>query len=158
MLTSNAPAVAHVQPHTRSRALAAAGGTLAAVAAWIIEVPLLGVGLRIRFGGGHGWGGHGWGAGHGFGGGQVQTIGIGPVIGISLAAGLLGWLLLAVLERRTSRARALWTGAALVALAVSLGLPLSAATTTAATVGLIVMHLAVAAVLIPLMGRTARAR
>jgi hypothetical protein len=45
-----------------------------------------------------------------------------------------------------------------VVLAVSLALPLSAATTTAATVGLIVMHLAVAAVLIPLMGRTARAR
>ena len=34
-------------------------------------------------------------------------------------------------------------------LAVSLALPLSAATTTAATAGLIVMHLAVAAVVIP---------
>jgi hypothetical protein len=41
---------------------------------------------------------------------------------------------------------------------VSLALPLGAATITAATVGLIVMHLAVAAVFIPLMGRTARAR
>jgi Family of unknown function (DUF6069) len=141
MLTSNAPAVAHVQQQNRSRALAAAGGTLAGIAAWIIEVPLLGVGLSVRFGSGH-----------------AQTIGIGPVIGVSLAAALLGWLLLAVLGRRTSRARALWTGIALVVLAVSLALPLRAATTTAATVGLIVMHLAVAAVLIPLMGRTARAR
>jgi hypothetical protein len=141
MLTSNAPAVAHVQQPNRSRALAVAGGTLAAIAAWIIEVPLLGVGLSIRFGSGH-----------------AQTIGIGPVIGVSLAAALLGWLLIAVLGRRTSRARALWTSTALVVLAVSLALPLSAATTTAATVGLIVMHLAVAAVLIPLMGRTARAR
>ena len=82
MLTSNAPAVAHVQQQNRSRALAAAGGTLAAIAAWIIEVPLLGVGLSIRFGSGH-----------------AQTIGIGPVIGVSLAAALLGWLLLAVLGR-----------------------------------------------------------
>ena len=141
MLTSNAPAVAHVQQQNRNRAIAAAGGTLAGIATWIIEVPLLGVGLSIRFGSGH-----------------AQTIGIGPVIGVSLAAALLGWLLLAVLGRRTSRARALWTSIALVVLAASLALPLSAATTTAAIVGLIVMHLAVAAVLIPLMARTARAR
>jgi hypothetical protein len=38
---------------------------------------------------------------------------------------------------------------------VSLALPLIAATTTAAAAGLIAMHLAVAAVVIPLMGRTA---
>ena len=125
----------------RTRALSAAGGTLAAVAVWIIEVPLIGVDLSVRFGSGH-----------------PQTIGIGQVIGVSLVASLLAWLLLALLDQRTPRARAAWTSAALVALIVSLALPLSAATTTAAAIGLIAMHLAVAAVVIPSMGRSVRTR
>ena len=84
--------------------------------------------------------------------------GVGQVIGVSLAASLLGWLLLAVLDKRTPRARAVWTSAALVALVASLALPLSAATTTAATAGLIVMHFAVAAIVIPSIGRSGRTR
>jgi len=47
---------------------------------------------------------------------------------------------------------------ALTALAASLALPLAAATTTAAAVGLVVMHLTVGAVVIPAMAHTARAR
>jgi FtsH-binding integral membrane protein len=140
MLTTHAPAT-HDQKHGRTRALCAAGGALTAIAVWIIEVPLMGLHLSIRFGSGH-----------------PQTIGIGPVIGVSLAASLLGWLLLAALDQRTPRARAAWTGTALVVLAASLALPLSAATTTAATIGLIVMHVAVAAVVIPAMGATGRTR
>jgi hypothetical protein len=140
MLTTHAPAT-HGQKHGRTRALCAAGGALTAIAVWIIEVPLMGLHLSIRFGSGH-----------------PQTIGIGPVIGVSLAASLLGWLLLAALDQRTPRARAAWTGTALVVLAASLALPLSAATTTAATIGLIVMHVAVAAVVIPAMGATGRTR
>jgi hypothetical protein len=140
MLTRNAPALPD-RKQSRARALSVAGGALAAVAVWIIEVPLIGVGLSIRFGGGH-----------------PRTIGIGPVIGVSLTASLLGWLLLAVLDNRTPRARAAWTSAALVLLAASLALPLTAATTTAATAGLILMHAAVAAVVIPSMARTARPR
>jgi hypothetical protein len=139
MLTS-APAVPD-RKQGRARALGAAGGVLAAVAVWVIEVPAAGLDLSVRFGNGH-----------------PQTIGIGQVIGASLAACLLGWLLLAILDRRASRGRAAWTGVALLALAGSLALPLSAATTTAATVGLVVMHLAVAAVVIPLMARTGQAR
>jgi hypothetical protein len=135
MLTSNAPATQNRTPR-RARALSAAGGTLAAVAVWIVEVPLMGIDLRVRFGSGH-----------------PQAIGIGQIIGVSLAASLLAWLLLVLLAQRTPRARAIWTSAALVALIVSLALPF-AATTTAATIGLIVMHLAVAAVVIPTMGRT----
>jgi Family of unknown function (DUF6069) len=138
MLTSHAPAVTQDRKQGRTRALAAAGGALAAVAVWIAEVPLAGISLGIRFGSG-----------------QAQTVGIGPVIGISLAASLLGWLVLALLDRRSPRSRTVWTGAALAVLAVSLALPLIAATTTAAAAGLIAMHLAVAAAVIPLMGRTA---
>ena len=125
----------------RARTLAAAGGALAAALAWIVEVPLLGIHLTFRFGPS-----------------PIMTIAVGQAIGAAVAASLLGWLLLAVLERRSPRARFLWTAIALAALAVSLALPLAAATTTSATIALIVMHLAVAAVVIPAMARTVRAR
>jgi predicted permease len=77
-------------------------------------------------------------------------------VGAALVAGLLGWLLLAVLDRRAARARTAWTAAALLVLAVSLALPLAAATTTSAAVGLVVLHLAVGAVVIPGLASTAR--
>src|SRR5580693_3954124 len=138
--TTTAAAVPHIK-QGRARALSAVGGALAAALAWVVEVPLLGIHLNVRFGAGH-----------------TQTIAIGQVIGVTVAASLLGWLLLALLERRTPRARLLWTTIALAALAASLALPLAAATTTSAVTGLIVMHLSVGAVVIPAMARTARTR
>lgn len=75
MLTTTAPAVPDTK-HGRTRALCAAGGALAAAAAGVVEVPLLGIHLDFRFGTGH-----------------IQTIAVGQVIGVSLAASLLGWLL-----------------------------------------------------------------
>jgi Family of unknown function (DUF6069) len=125
----------------RARALCAAGGALAAALAWVVEVPLLGTHLNVRFGAGH-----------------IQAIALGQVIGVTLAAALLGWLLLALLERRTPHARILWTTIALAALAASLTLPLATATTASATAGLIAMHLAVGAAVIPAMAHTAQAR
>src|SRR5579863_3348625 len=112
MLTITAPAAPDIS-HARARALCAAGGALAAALAWTVEVPLLGIHLNFRFGAGH-----------------VQTIGVGQVIGVAVAASLLGWLLLTLLERRTPRARLLWTTIALAVLAASLALPLTAATTS----------------------------
>src|SRR5579859_3432502 len=138
--TASASAVPQIK-RARSRALCAAGGALAAALAWIVEVPLLGIHLNFRFGAGH-----------------VQTISVGQVIGVAVAASLLGWLLLALLERRTRQARLRWTTIAVAALAASLALPLAAATTTSAAAGLIVMHLAVGAVVIPALARTARTR
>jgi len=138
--TTTAPAVPHIRPGG-TRALCAAGAALAAVLAWIVEVPLLGIHLNFRFGAGH-----------------LQTIAIGQVIGVTVAASLFGWLLLGLLERRTPRARLLWTSIALAALAASLALPLAVATTTSAVAGLIVMHVTVGAVVIPTMAHTARTR
>ena len=106
-----------------------------------MEVPLLGIHLNVRFGPGH-----------------IQTISIGQVIGVTVAASLFGWLLLALLERRTPQARVLWTTIALVALAASLALPLAFATTTSAIAGLIVLHVTVGAAVIPALARTARTR
>lgn len=132
------PAVRDVK-RSRARALSAAAGAAAAAIAWAIEVPLLGIRLTVRFGAM-----------------QPQTVVAGQVAGAALVAGLLGWLLLTALDRRTPRARTAWTATALLVLAVSLALPLAAATTTSAAIGLIVLHLVVAAVVIPAMGRTAR--
>ena len=140
MLTTIASAVPHIK-EGRARALCAAGGVLAAALAWIVEVPLLGIRLNFRFGAGH-----------------TQAIAIGQVIGVTLAASLLGWLLLALLERRAPQARLLWTTIALASLAASLALPLAAATTSSAVTGLIVMHVTVGAVVIPAMAHTARTR
>jgi predicted permease len=139
--------IAHAAPDTkkgRTRALCAAGGALIAALAWTVEVPLLGIDLNFRFGTSH-----------------TQIIAVSQIISASLAAALLGWLLLALLERRTPHARTLWTGLALVGLAASLALPLAAATTaattTSAVVGLVVMHLTIGAAVIPAMARTTRA-
>src|ERR1700730_17552179 len=135
MLTTTASAVPYLK-HGRARALCAAGGALAATLAWIVEVPLLGIHLNVRFGPGH----MQTGTGH------ILTIAIGQVIGVTVAASLFGWLLLALLERRTPHARLLWTPTARAALAVSLAQPLAFATTTSAAAGLIVMHVTVGAV------------
>ena len=64
-------------------------------------------------------------------------------------AGLLGWALLAVLTRTTRRPVTIWRVAAVVALLLSLGGPLSAGAGAAAAV-LVALHVAVAAVLVPL--------
>jgi len=129
----------------RSRALCAAGGALAGALAWTVEVPLLGIRLNFRYGTSH-----------------IEIIAVSEIIGASLVAALLGWLLLAVLDRRTPHARTLWTGMALAGLAGSVALPLAAATTTATTtsaiVGLVVMHLTIGAAVIPAMAHTARTR
>jgi Family of unknown function (DUF6069) len=140
MITTTASAVPHVR-QSRARALCAAGGALAAALAWTVEVPLLGIHLNVRFGPGH-----------------IQTISVGQVIGVTVAASLFGWLLLALLERRTPQARVRWTTIALVALAASLALPLAFATTTSAIAGLIVLHVSVGAAVIPALARTARTR
>jgi Family of unknown function (DUF6069) len=130
-----------VRDATRSwaRALCAAGGAAAAAIAWAVEAPLLGIRLTVRFGVM-----------------APQTVVAGQVVGAAAVAGLLGWLLLAALDRRAARVRTTWTAAALLVLAVSLAVPLAAATTTSAAVGLVVLHLVVGAVVIPGLASTAR--
>ena len=72
----------------------------------------------------------------------------------SLAAGLLGWGLLELLERRSSRARRTWTVWAAVVFAVSLLGPLGAETAGAAA-GLVSLHALVAGILVVGLRRTA---
>src|ERR1022692_381909 len=140
MLTTTAPAVPDFKPG-RARALSAAGGALAAALAWIAEVPLLGIHLNFRFGAGH-----------------IQTIAAGQVIGVTVAASLLGWLLLALLERRTPHARLLWTTIALAARPASRALRRPAATPPSAVAGFVMMPLPGGPAVTPAMAHTARAR
>jgi hypothetical protein len=116
----------------RTRALSIGGAVIAAVAVWVIAVPLLGLHLVVRFGDG-----------------APETVGVDFVVGASLIASLVGWGLLAMLERRTSRARTIWTAVAIAVLLVSLSLPLTAGTTASTKAVLAMMHVAAAAVLIP---------
>lgn len=117
-----------------TRVLGVGGAVTAAVAVWAVAVPLLGLHLIVRFGTG-----------------SPQSIGLDFVVGASLIASLAGWGLLAMLERRSPDARLIWTMAALAVLLASLSLPLSAGTTASTRAALAVMHVAVAAVLIPAM-------
>lgn len=128
MTATSAPATTRI---SRNRALCVAGAAAAAVAVWAIAVLGFGVHLTIRFGDG-----------------PAQTVAVGVVLAASLVGGLLGWGLLTLLERRTARARAIWTAAAFGVLLVSLSLPLIAATTVSTKVTLTLMHVAVGTVLI----------
>ena len=122
------------------RAAAVAGAAAAAALVWTVAVPVAGVDLAVRMGE------------------QTQDVGVGSVVAVAATAGLLGWALLAVLESRTRRAAGIWTGAALAVLALSLVGPLTSAATAAAGVVLVVLHLTVAAALIPALRRTSRTR
>jgi uncharacterized phage infection (PIP) family protein YhgE len=128
--------------HFRRRTVAVTAAVLTALGVWSIAVPLLGVNLTVRTTPGS----------------STQTIGAGLVVAVSLMASLLGWALLAVLERRIQQAGTVWTAAAVVVLALSLAGPLTAAATTSGEVSLVAIHLSVAAVLIPLLRRTAPRR
>lgn len=85
----------------------------------------------------------------------TQTVGPAAVVLAAAAAGLAGWALLGALERVTpTRAKAWWTGLALVAALVSLVGPVTVAD-GASTTALLGLHGAVAGVVIAGMRRTA---
>ncbi|MEU1488182.1 DUF6069 family protein [Streptomyces sp. NPDC005752] len=117
----------------RRRRLAVTGlAVLAPVLVWLVADPVLGHRLRIVAVE------------------QPLDIGAVPVVLVALLAALAGWGLLAALERFwVRRARAVWTGVAVAVLAISF-LPLTGDGMDGATrAALALIHLAVAAVLIP---------
>lgn len=122
----------------RDRALAVLAATAATLAVWVAAVPVAGMDLVARNGG------------------TEQSVTAVAVAVSTLLAGLAGWALLALLERFTARARAVWTGVAGVALLLSLLGPVSQGAGTAAILTLVALHLVAAAVLVPLLRRTAR--
>lgn len=125
----------------RTRLLAVAGAALAALAVWAIADPVAGVDLAVRQGPDA----------------TPQEIGPAAVVLVSVLAGLAAWAALAVLERLSSSARRDWTILAVAVLVLSLTGPIAAATTITGKAALAGMHLAVAAVLVPLLARSTRA-
>ncbi|MFE4049538.1 DUF6069 family protein [Streptomyces sp. YIM B13518] len=108
---------------------------LAPVLVWLVADPLLGHRLRIADGE------------------RPLDVGAAPVAVVALLASLCGWGLPAALERLGARrARAVWTGAAGAVLAVSFLPFLGDGMDGGTRVSLALMHLAVAAVLIPGLG------
>jgi Family of unknown function (DUF6069) len=127
----------------RARALAVVAAALAALAVWLVTDPLLGIDLTGPTVPGSE---------------ELQSITPAMVAGGSLVAALAGWGLLALLERFTARARTIWTAIALLVALLSLAGPLSILATTEANVlALALMHLVVAAVLIPILAGTSPA-
>ncbi len=128
----------------RLRVLATGGAVLAGLAVWVVAEAGLATDLRQPA----------------FASGELpQPLGAPLVATTSAAGAVLGWLLLAALERLTPRARTVWTVIATVGLLVSLGGPLSGHGIGAANrLILVVMHLAVGAVVIPLLYRSSRPR
>lgn len=127
-------------PARGARALAAISSVVAALAAWTLAVPLLGIDLKVLASPD---------------GGQISTVGPGSVAAASLVACMLGWGLLEALEHRTTLARRIWTITAVGALLLSLAGPLGGGITVGAKLTLALLHLTVAAVFIPLLRRTA---
>src|SRR6266536_1876630 len=119
------------------RLLAVVGAVMAALGLWAIVE--LGFGFDVRS------------PGEAFD-GASGTSDVGPlqVIIASGIGSLMGWALVALLERFSSRARAVWVAVALLALLASLGGPLSGTVISSANRAVLVcMHLLVAAIVIP---------
>jgi hypothetical protein len=85
----------------------------------------------------------------------VVQVGPAAVIATSLAAGLAGWLLLAILERYSARPRRTWLVVAIAVLAMSLLGPIQYAVTVPTAGALIAMHAVVGTILITGLSRRA---
>jgi hypothetical protein len=112
--------------------IAAAGATFTV---WTIAHPVAGADLVVDTGSG------------------PTTVTPAAVVLVTVVAGLAAWGLLAVLERFTRRAAALWSWIAGAVVVISLLGPIGAAAGAGATAALVAMHLVTGAVLIPLMAR-----
>jgi hypothetical protein len=122
-----------------ARPIAVALGVLAALAVWGISELVFGVDVRQPA----------------FGTGMPQDLTAGPVMVASVVAGLAAWLALALLERLTRHARAVWVALATLVLVVSLGAPLSGRGIDGGSrLVLALLHLTVGALLIVLLART----
>jgi hypothetical protein len=135
----------HASTPSRSRTRRARGYTvLAATGAgllgWAVAVPAAGVHLTVRLGSAA----------------AGQHIGPAAVVVACVLAGLAGWALLALMERHTPKARAIWTIVAVAVLAASVLAGPLGGVTTAAKVALASLHLVFGAVLIIGLRRTAR--
>lgn len=123
----------------RTRALAVVGGIAAALVVWVLAKYVFDAELQVSQPGSD----------------TVLEVGPALVIISALVGALIGWGVLALLERSVARARTIWTWLALAGLLLSFVTPLTAQGATGGTkFALALMHVAVAAVVIPIFART----
>ena len=108
------------------RALVVVGTAVAALAVWALEDPIGGVDLAVRSGG------------------SVRHVGAGAVVGTALVVALVGWALLARLERRAKRPHRTWAIIASIVFSISLLGP-TGGVDAGSQLGLAALHIVVAA-------------
>jgi hypothetical protein len=121
----------------RVRAIAVAGAVVVTSLLWLVA-QILGIDL--------------WADPHH--GQPAGAVSLTAVVAFTLVFTLLGWGVLAALERFTRRARTIWTILALAMLALSLVPLVYVEATTGTKAVLTLMHLAVAFILIPVLRRS----
>ncbi|MGA8112845.1 MAG: DUF6069 family protein [Actinocatenispora sp.] len=111
-----------------------------AAAIWIVAHPVAGVDLTVKNGD------------------TTQQVGIASVLLVTGLVGLVAWAGLAILEKISRRGgRVVWTVIALIVLVLSLGGPVTLATTDKARWILIALHVVVGLILITSLPRRRRA-
>lgn len=127
----------------RARLAVVGGATVMALCVWFVAEVVLGLDLRRPAASV---------------GARAEEIDAVHVVLSAAVGSFAGWALLAVAERLTARPRRVWTVIAVVAFVVTLGGPLSGSGITSSNrLALVLMHVVVAAVVIPALARTARA-
>jgi len=126
------------RPNHRLRAGAVVASIVAAALVWVIAVPLFGADIQVQDNQDPP---------------KVIELGLGPIVFMSAVFALLGWGVLAVLERFTRHARLIWTVLATVLLLVSF-LPLAGEMSAATRVTLGLAHLVIGVILIPAFYRS----
>jgi len=136
--TTPSRARARAGAHSAARLASVLSGALAAVVVWAaLDVAVSGVRQP------------------GFGGATPHSLTVGAVAAAGLVGGFLGWAALVVTERVLQRGVKTWLTITLTGLVLSLGGPLSGeGIDNADRAALALLHLTVAAVVIPLLYRT----
>lgn len=128
---------------TRPRLVATVAAVAAALALWALAALAFGIEVNAPAMGDQ----------------PVQPIGPAQVAISSAAGALVGWGVLALLERFTARAHRIWLAVVVAGTLLSLGAPLTGAGIEAANRAVLAtLHLAVATVLVPPLYRTSRDR
>lgn len=125
----------------RRRLTTAVTAVVAACLVWAVGTAVLGHSLTVPQTGGR----------------DPMAVTLPMVLFVSAAASLLGWGLLAVLERRSMRGTRIWVGIAAAVVVVSLAPLLAPDIATGTRIVLALLHLVVGAVLIPGMQHTSAA-
>ncbi|MEV0916194.1 DUF6069 family protein [Streptomyces sp. NPDC049967] len=137
---SNTTTASPTRQQAGRRIVCLLAATVAAVIVWLIAHSALDIDLKTKAQGG----------------GDPQEVGLAMVIGATILIGLVAWGVVALLDRKSPKARTRWTVIASIVFVVSLLGPFGSGEGGSTKAALLCMHLVVALVLIPGYARTAR--